>query len=143
MLRGLIFLCCLLLVGNARSAETARCEVKSRNVQDCVVPISGEKQTVRISNQLVAVFNNYKTDKSSGIFIQFESGKEVLRRLLLSFNDADSETADRMTVDLRKKIPAGANITALEFEGTQQSVAVRVLHQKDGKIGKVDVFGAN
>src|SRR5882724_6018063 len=141
MLRGLIFLCCLLLVGNACSAETARCEVKSRNVQDCVVPISGEKQTVRISNQLTAVFNNFKTDKSSGIFIQFESGKEVLRRVLLSFNDADSETADRMTVDLRKKIPAGANITALEFEGTQQSVAVRVLHQKDGKIGKVEVFG--
>jgi len=140
MLRGLLFLCCLLAAGNAVSAETARCEVKSRNVQDC---ISGEKQMVRVSDQLVAVFNTYKTAKSSGIFVQFESGKDILRRLFLSFDDVDSETADRMTVNLRTKIPAGAEITALEFEGTHQSVAVRVVHQKDGKIGKVNVFGAN
>jgi hypothetical protein len=98
---------------------------------------------VKVSDQLSATFNTYKTAQSSGIFIQFQSGKDVLRRVYLSFNEADKETPDRITVDLRKKMPPGAIPQGLEFEGTQQSVTVRLVHQKDGRIGKIDVFGAN
>lgn len=139
----LISLCCLFLTGYACSAEGARCETKSRNVQQCAIPTTADKQTVKVSDQLSATFNSYKTAQSSGIFIQFQSGKDVLRRVYLSFNEADKETADRMTVDLRKKIPSGAIPQVLEFEGTQQSVTVRLVHLKDGKTAKVDVFGAN
>ena len=142
-MRGLLIFCCSFLAGNAYSAEGARCETKSPNVQQCAIPITAEKHRVKLSDQLSAIFNTYNTARSTGIFIRFQSGKDVLRRVYLSFNEADKETGDRMTVDLRKKIRRGAILQALEFEGTQESVTVRLIHQKDGNVRKVNVFEAN
>jgi TPR repeat protein len=119
------------------------CISNQAGVQACSIPVGPESQVVRISSQLTATFANFEKNKSNGIIIKFESGQDVLRRVLLSRSDNAAETAELAIVDLRKKLPSGAELTGLEFQGTRQSVVVRAVYRKGGAIGKVEVFSAN
>lgn len=119
------------------------CVSNQANVQTCSLPVGPQSYVVKISSQLTATFANFDKNKSTGIIIKFESGHEVLRRVFLSSTDNAAETAELATVDLRKKLPSGAELTGLEIQGTRQSVVVRAVYKKGGALGKVEVFSAN
>ena len=141
MIKLLVF--ALILTPTVHALDTGLCRRQVKGTIDCAIPDSTTEQAVQISGKLSATYVSYVRVGTSGILVKFFNRGKFMRAVNLSYNSVDSETNPQVTVDLRKKIPAGDPVIGLEFEGIETSVQLRVIYRNsENQASKVDVFSA-